>query len=222
MPTGRFPPEEAVLRSDTNIISEIFCKSLVSVFFCLILGVAFYQWLLFNIHYPSFQIVLYGILGSLFFFSLQVNVRNSFALLLVMFVVQSGLLTRSFRLGLLTRDIVFVAAVGASIYLYFIAFYRRTLQLRHLHPLVLGTMFVLAFSLATVILELIERRIPGLSGGRLLWALQINAINGFLIGLGIGVGILMIDNGYVTWTRIMARRLFGSIVASFRDFGDRL
>ncbi len=209
------------MHTDTNITSEIFCKSLVSIFFCLILGVVFYQWSLFNIHYTSFQIVVYSILGSLFFFSLQINVRNSFALLLVLFVLQCGLLTRSFRLGVLTRDTVFAAAVGASIYLYFASFYRRTIQLRHLHPLVLGTMFVLAFSLATLILELIERP-SRLWETRLLWALQINAINGFLVGLGIGLGILMIDNGYVTWTRIMVRRLFRSISASFRDFGDRL
>jgi hypothetical protein len=210
------------LRTDSNVVSEILCKSLVSLFFCLILGAAVYQSLVFSLHSPSFQIVLYGLIGSLFFFSLQINVRNSFALLLVMFVLQTGLLTRSSRLVYLARDALFVGAVGAALYIFFVSFYRSPLQLRRLHPLVLGTIFVLSFSVATGLLELIAELPNGFSMKRLLWALQINAVNGFLVGLGIGLGILMIDNGFVTLGRIVARRLFRSIGATFHEFGERL
>jgi hypothetical protein len=211
-----------ILHTDAEVVSEVLCKSLVSVVFCFILGSALYQSPLYNIHYPGFQIVIYGVLGSLFFYSLQINIRNAFAVLLVMFVLLSGLLTKSYRLGFLTRDALFVSAVGAAVYIYFESFYRRSLQFRRLHPLVLGTTFVLSFSVVTAIAELIGPSASGYSGKRLLWALQINATNGFVVGLGIGLGILVIDNGYVTLARILARRLVGSIGASFREFGERL
>jgi hypothetical protein len=210
------------MRTDSNVVSEILCKSLVSLFFCLILGAAVYQSLVITPHYPSFQILLYGLIGSLFFFSLQINVRNSFAFLLVMFVLQTGFLTRPYGPVYLARDALFVGAVGAALYVFHIFFYRSTLQLRSLHPLVLGTMFVLSFSIATGLLELIAELPSGFSMRRFLWALQINAVNGFVVGLAIGLGILMIDNGYVTLGRIVVRRLWRSIVASFREFGERL
>lgn len=210
------------MRTETNVVSEIVCKSVMSVFFCFILGVPLYQSLVFNTHSPGFQIALYGIIGSLFFFSLQINVRNSFALLVAMLVLQGGLLTRSTHWQWLVRDAAFIAAVGGSLYVYYDSFYRRTAQLRYLHPLVLGTIFVLAFSLATTIVGMMEWHAIGLLGQRLWSAIQVNAVNGFVIGLGIGLGILMIDNGNVTIARIWARRFLRSIGASFREFGERL
>ena len=210
------------MRAETNVISEIVCKSIVTVSFCLVLCVALYRSLPFNIHYVSFEIVAYSVIGSLFFFSLQINVRNSFALLLAMFVLQSGLLTRSSHWQWLVRDATFIAAVGGSLYVYYNSFYRRTAQLRSILPLVLGTIFVLAFSLATAIVGLMEWQAIGLLGPRLWSAVQLNAVNGFVIGLGIGLGILMIDNGYLTLARILARRLLRSIGGSFREFGERL
>jgi hypothetical protein len=210
------------LRTNTNVVSDIVCKSLVSVCFCLILGVALYQSFLFSVSYSSFQIVLYGIIGSLFFFSLQINVRNSFALLLAMFVLQCGLLSRPSHWQWLIREATFTAAVAGSLYVYYNSFYRRTAQLRTIHPLVLGTIFVLAFSLATVIVGLMEWQAISFLGRRLCSAVQVNAVNGFVIGLGIGLGILTIDNGYLTLARILARRLLWSIGASFREFGERL
>ena len=128
----------------------------MTVFFCLILCVALYRSLPFNIHYVSFEIVAYSVIGSLFFFSLQINVRNSFALLLATFVLQSGLLTRSAHWQWLVRDATFIAAAGGSLYVYYNSFYRRTAQLRSIHPLVLGTIFVISFSMATVLVGLTE------------------------------------------------------------------
>ena len=67
-----------------------------------------------------------------------------------------------------------------------------------------------------------EWQATGFLGRRVWSAVELNSVNGFVIGLGIGIGILMIDNGYLTVARIFARRFLGSISAAFREFGERL
>jgi hypothetical protein len=53
-------------------------------------------------------------------------------------------------------------------------------------------------------------------------AILTNAKYEFLVGLGIGLGILLLDNGYVHKARELIKRLLGSLGASFREFGERL
>jgi len=50
----------------------------------------------------------------------------------------------------------------------------------------------------------------------------VNARYEFLVGLGIGLGILLLDNGYVNKAGELIKRLLHSLGASFRDFGERL
>jgi hypothetical protein len=196
------------VRSNSKSIAGVVGRSLVSILCSLILGFIFYRWSIFRWNFPSFQIVAFAIVGSLFFFTLRIHKRNAFALLLVLFVIQAGLLTSSQRFSILLSNLVFYVAIAAALFIFFVTFYRKTAKLRNLHPLVLATLSALAFAVATVIMELIEGGVSMMSGAQMLSIVRFNSTNGFLVGLGIGLGILIVDKGYVALAGNTLRRFF--------------
>jgi hypothetical protein len=165
---------------------------------------------------------MFGIVGSVFFYTLRINRRNAFAVLLVLFVVQFGLLFRNFQPVMLLRDFIFYATLAAALTIFFSGFYTKTVRYRNLQPLVLATLFAIAFSIATLILGLLDEAFFHPLIYSLSDAVLTNAKYEFLVGLGIGLGILVLDNGYVHRAGALTKRLLGSLGASFREFGERL
>lgn len=210
------------MEPDSTVIATILRRSIVSVMFCLFLGFIFYQWFIFDLRSSSFQITAFGIMGSVFFFTLRVHRRNAFAVMLVMFVLEIGLFWKSHQVDWIVGNLIFVASIAAAEYYFFARFYLGTIKLRFLHPLVLGALFVLAIGLATSCMTLFEIIVHGPLRWSFLPVLELNTRNGMLVGLGIGLGILCIDNGYVRWTGQALRRVLGSLGASFREFGERI
>lgn len=208
------------MRSGLNVITDVVGKSLVAILCCLILGFILYQWRLFNLYTPSAQIVLYGVIGSLFFFTLRISRRNSFAVLLVLFVIHLGLLLNQLRFASIAQQSVFYAAVASALYVFFAVFYRRAITYRSLYPLVLATLFAMTFFLATGILFLYQLAVPTYPSQQILQALEINVTNGFVIGLGIGLGVLIIDNGYLRRAKSALRPPFEGLIGTFRDFAQ--
>ena len=49
---------------------------------------------------------------------------------------------------------------------------------------------------------------------------SLNVTNGFVIGLGIGLGVLIIDNGYLRRAKSALRPPFESLIGTFRDFAQ--
>jgi hypothetical protein len=62
-----------------------------------IIGLMVFQGSVFNPYFWTSQLIMFSIIGSIFFYSLRINRRNAFAVLLVLFVVQVGLLFRTFK-----------------------------------------------------------------------------------------------------------------------------
>jgi hypothetical protein len=87
---------------------------------------------------------------------------------------------------------------------------------------VLATLFAISFSIATLLLGLLDEALFHPLRYSLSEAILTNAKYEFLVGLGIGLGILLLDNGYVRKAGELIRRLLGSLGASFREFGERL
>jgi hypothetical protein len=210
------------MRSDAAIVATVLGRSLVSIACCVVIGLIVFQWRVFNPFFWNSQLIMFGIIGSVFFYTLRINRRNAFAVLLVLFVVQIGLLFRHLHTVTLLRDFIFFATLAAVLYIFFISFYTKTVRYRNLQPLVLATLFAISFSIATLILGLLDETLFHPLWYSLPEAILTNAKYEFLVGLGIGLGILLLDNGYVHRAGDLTRRLLGSLGASFREFGERL
>jgi hypothetical protein len=153
---------------------------------------------------------------------MRINRRNAFAVLLVLFVVQFGLLFRHIQPATLLGNFIFFATLGAALYIFFIGFYTKSVKYRNLQPLVLASLFAIAFAVATLLLGLLDSILFHPLIYSLTAATETNAKYEFLVGLGIGLGILLLDNGYVHKAGDLIKRLLGSLSASFREFGERL
>ena len=210
------------MRSNAAIVATVLGRSLVSIVGCFVVGLIVFQWRVFHPYFWTSQLIMFGIVGSVFFYTLRINRRNAFAVLLVLFVVQFGLLFRDLRPIMLLRDFIFFATLAAALYIFFIGFYTKTVRYRHLQPLVLATLFAIAFSIATLMLGLLDETFFHPLASSLSEAILTNAKYEFLVGLGIGIGILLLDNGYVHKAGELIMRLLGSLGASFREFGERL
>ncbi|MBF8296410.1 MAG: hypothetical protein HW389_2955 [Bacteroidetes bacterium] len=210
------------MRSNAAIVATVLGRSLVSIACCFVVGLIVFQWRVFHPYFLTSQFIMFGIVGSVFFYTLRVNRRNAFAVLLVLFVVQVGLLFRDLRSAILLRDFIFFATLAAALYIFFIGFYMKTVRYRNLQPLVLATLFAIAFSIATLILGLLDETFFRPLASSLFEAILTNAKYEFLVGLGIGLGILLLDNGYVHRAGELTKHLLGSLGATFREFGERL
>lgn len=210
------------MRSDAAIVATVLGRSLVSIACCFVIGLIVFQWRVFNPYFWTSQLITFGIIGSVFFYTLRVNRRNAFAVLLVLFVVQFGLLFRHIQFATLLRDFIFFVTLAAALYVFFVGFYVKTVRFRNLQPLVLATLFAIAFSIATLVLGLLDETFFHPLVSSLSEAILTNAKYEFLVGLGIGLGILLLDNGYVHRAGEVIKRLLGSLGASFREFGERL
>jgi hypothetical protein len=210
------------MRSDAAIVATVLGRSLVSMICCLVFGLIVFQSNVFHPYFWTSQLVMFGIIGSVFFYTLRINKRNAFAVLLVLFVVQFGLLFRHLQPIMLLSDFIFFGALAAALYIFFVSFYTKSVRYRNLQPLVLAALFAIIFAAATLILGLLDETLFGLPRFSVLDAMLMNAKYECLVGLGIGLGILLLDNGYVHKAGDLAKRLLGSLGASFREFGERL
>ncbi len=210
------------MRSDAAIVATVLGRSLVSIACCFVVGLIVFQLRVFNLYFWTSQLIMFGIIGSVFFYTMRINRRNAFAVLLVMFVLQFGLLFRHTQAIMLLRDIVYFSTLGAALYIFFVSFYIKSVRYRNLHPLVLATLFALAFSIATLVLGLLDEMLFHPLRYSLSEAILTNAKYEFLVGLGIGLGILLLDNGYVREAGDLLKRLLRSLITSFREFGERL
>jgi hypothetical protein len=136
--------------------------------------------------------------------------------------VQLGLLFRHVQFATLLRDVISFTALAAALYIFFISFYTKTVRYRNLQPLVLATLFAISFAIATLVLGLLDSVLFHSLRSNLFFAVETNAKYEFLVGLGIGLGVLLLDNGYVRKTGELIKRLLGSLGASFKEFGERL
>lgn len=180
-------------------ISRVLANSVVALTTCLVMGVIFNGWSVFSFHSTAFQFVIYGTLGSLFFFSLKASRRDSLALLLVLFLVQTSLITRYHSSVFFLRDVIFFLAVSVATYIFFIYFHRPGQRDKWLEPLILAVLFALSFFVALVALHVFKGVF--LSFEQLRFVIVPVMENGFLIGLGIGLGIVLVEIGALNWLR---------------------
>jgi hypothetical protein len=206
------------MRSSLNSVATVAGESLVPITVTVILGLVFYGWTLFQPHYAGFQIIVGAVSSSIFFLTLRVDRRNAFAVLLVMFVIQIGLVARPPSLFRFTSHLLFAVAFASSLYIFHQVFYLKTAGLRYLHPLVLAAIFALFSLLVSAILILAGKLYHDIEPNRLLFAIETNALNSFVIGLGTGLGIFLLDNGIIKRIRTFLDTAWMALMGIFQRF----
>ena len=183
------------MQSEYRKFRAVLLHTLVASLCCLAVGFIFYQFDVFNYYHPALQFLIFGFTGSLFFFSLrELGWRTAFALLFAATVAHAGLLTRALEHGTLMRDIATFASLAAAVALFYYKFYRGHDPKRLVNPLLLGGLWAstnLGFMALVGVSKGYFVNIPLLSVPlSLLPMVQY----GFLVGLGVGIGILAAEH----------------------------
>ena len=178
------------METTQSIIKEIVFRTFVSVLCCTILGYLFWKGLVFYRYHSAFQFIAYGTMGSVFFYTLRFSVKNAFAALLLALVVFSFLVIESRGLYTL-RDSLVAIAMASTIYVYFTTFHNRTKLSKLTEPLILAMLFSISNFIIFLLIDAIVYKIPI----TLAWVYEVTK-HFFLIGLGIGIGIILTEEPY--------------------------
>jgi hypothetical protein len=151
---------------------------------CILLGILFFGFEVFNSKSPFFQFVAYGIIGSVSFilFNLK-RYRDATFVLVLLYLFNILLFSTKY---LLTGLLYFLAVIAGS-YIYSAYFFNQVKNIKTSRPLILAGIYAILFLIVTLLLVFIYEPTAGK-----LFAIK-NMPIGFLIGLGLGLGIELSD-----------------------------
>jgi hypothetical protein len=174
------------------LIQQIVLHSILPVICSSLIGFLFYRWRVFSPYSPAFQFVQVAAVASIFFYSLvYARTRNAYAVLLILFLL-TLLITRSTRPMWILRDLVETGGIAAAVLLY-ARLVRTNSVLQHQY---FGLMFSGIFGLCNTIawslqLFFVQYIFSKHQPVNLISFISMAASYGFLIGLGVGVGIVI-------------------------------
>jgi hypothetical protein len=172
-----------------NRFQRIVIYSLISCVCSVLVGLIFYQGDVFLRTHYAFQFITAGIIGSVFFNLLRFGrMRDAMAGLFTMLIIQL-LITRSSTIVFLVRDIVYVAAIGVAIYLFYANYFKQGRGGGLLTPVLIG-MLLGGTNLVAIMILLVVSGHPMMTN---VGSMLLTVILGILIGFGIGTGILISD-----------------------------
>jgi O-antigen/teichoic acid export membrane protein len=137
---------------------------------------------------------------------MRVNIKNAFAVLLVLFVMDSAFIAHATRFTYILRDIFCVGALSAAIYIFYQYFYNKSQKERWLEPLILSALVAMFILAATLILVIINKALSVIT---FQWIYYIAKLY-FLIGLGIGIGIMLTEEPYADKLLMYFRNFFNN------------
>jgi hypothetical protein len=151
-----------------------------------------------------------------------VSRRDAIAVLFVLFVIQMGLILRPPSLFRFGAGSLFTVSFAVSLHIFYKAFYLKMIGLRHLHPLVLAGIYLLFSLVVSTILILAGKIYQTVEPIRLLYAIETNALNSFVIGLGTGLGVFFLDNGIIRKIRASLTTGWMALKDAIRQFEKNL
>ena len=173
-------------------VQQFILRTLVPIACSIAVGYIFFQEQVFDRQTGAFQFVWSAVVASVFY-HLLVYLRMRDAILgLVVLLFLTFVTTRSSQLAYILRDILYVAALGLSIYIYF-KYYRQSLahsygRIAFLLAGIYGIINVLTMELHLAILRGLALES---TGGNLVSLAHTGTFYGALIGFGVGLGIAL-------------------------------
>jgi hypothetical protein len=162
---------------------------LIAALCCVVVGAVVFQGAVVNYSSSHFVFVVFGAVGSIFFFALrETTLRNALALLALLFALFVVVITRSLFQGEILRDALFFIPVPLSVFLFYRWIYTKRPK-KILNPLVLAAL-VTSVTLVVRILHTATTGFPeNVASPPFLLGVLSDLLTAFLLGLGIGVGI---------------------------------
>jgi hypothetical protein len=172
------------MKSTHRLSQEILTMFFSSYIGCLIIGYIFFQSQIFILNLVTFQFVTGGAMAVVFFNLLRFSsVRNALAGYFVICIFVKGFVVTSFAPDYLLRDVLYFAVIGFAVYLYWRYSYKEKINWNN--PFQLAGLFSVLNIIMTIILIIYGNA----SYKEFAGALTMNLSIGFLIGLGMGIGI---------------------------------
>lgn len=182
------------MTKQSSRVQQFFLHAIIPILCSVALGFILFRNGVFNRHQGSFQFIWSAVVASLFYYLLT-NIRRRDAVL--GFVVLLGLTfltTGSTTFTWLLRDVLYTAAIGISVFLYFI-YYRQYAKLHMFSPaILLAGIYGVVNVLASEILLWCNRNFA-LEGATwdVAGVASTGAFFGLLIGFAVGCGIILAD-----------------------------
>jgi hypothetical protein len=171
-------------------VQQFILQAAIPIACSILVGYLFFQDGVFSRHHNAFQFLWNGIVASLFYYLLvSVRTRDALGGFLVLFLLTFAI-TRSSSAVLILRDILYTAAIGGSIYLYFRYFHKAAGQNIAYPAVTLGGIYGILYVIAGQLQLAIVRnlRMEG-TPWHAVGAASTSAFFGLLIGASVGAGI---------------------------------
>ena len=161
--------------------------TIIPVVCCLISGYILYPEFIFKPYLSTFQIITTAFMGSIFLASLKITrIKNSIGILLILFVLNSMLLTKPIESGYVLRDVFHYAGLLFSIIFFFRIFYSKSPPA--LYPVYTAVIFAVVFFIAISILSILKSIKMGepliYYFETVFYPVAIDTLIGFCIGVG--------------------------------------
>jgi hypothetical protein len=189
------------------IVRRVVIPAAVSYVCVLVIGFALHGARIFNSLTPAFAFVVYGLVFSAFLFFYRYQERNAFALLLALYLFNEVAVNHAVGYGLFGRDLIYFSLLMVAS-VFYVRFFDRSRAWNHyLAPLVLGFLFFVAIFAGLIILYFWWRLNRSLSFVEYLKAsMAVYVPSVFLVGVGIGIGVLLDGRGVIHQAQERLRR----------------
>lgn len=161
-------------------LKTILIFAVTGIVCCTVLGFIFFGSDVFNTRSPMFQFPVYGFVGSVAFILFKLKSYRDALFILVLVFLLEYLLTGS---RYLLTHLIYFSSVVLGVYLFLRYFYNRIRRIKYAGPLILAGIFGLLFVADMLLLSIIY------SHGEVKFLPLKTMPIGFLIGLGVGIGI---------------------------------
>jgi hypothetical protein len=164
-----------------------------------VIGFIFFQSAIFEINGSSFQFLTFGIAGGMIFSTFRFLSKQQAAFSIILLLVLDLVLDRSTTWRFMLRDAIYYFGITAAIFLFAYYFFNKLRGVLLARILVLGSTIALSYLAITIILYLVF--LPSSNGFSpdLSQMIYFNLSQGFLIGLGIGIGIELAERALKRW-----------------------
>jgi hypothetical protein len=147
---------------------------------CLLMGIIFFGFEIFEIRSTLFQFVVYGIIGSISFILFHLKrYRDAIFILVLLYLFE--IIGLGFKYPL-THTLGYLSVI-ISMYIYSKYFFTQTQTIKYSRPLILASIFAILFVIVVLVLTFYYQ------AGQGKFLPFKNMPVGFLIGLGLGLGI---------------------------------
>ncbi len=170
-------------------LKRFFVTAILAALGSVVVGFIFFHARLFDIGRGGYQFLSFGIIGGAVFAAFRFfDKRNAVLILLILVVLNEVLLNATGR-AVLWQDLLYYAGLCAAVILFSEYYFRKLAEAALVRLPVLTSLLALNYLVVAVIIYLFYQSNPSVPQLNLSQIIYYDLAQGFLIGLGLGLGI---------------------------------